>query len=343
MNDTTLSSELPNLILAQTPVLLASLAGLIVALRLRRKAPAASLWAAGAFALGIVTCGLVGLGQAVRSDATTHFIAPVLRAVTYVLLLIGVYAGRPGLSATPASPGESVWQNVASTIRARPGLFSLFLAPAVSVFLVVVITATLITFILPESFVSTAWIKLMSLPPNPTGATSRQGATDIFDPRFMQSECEVIQSEGILGKAIDDLDLNKEWGKKYANGDRLKTSESMALLKARMDVRPVRNTSVIEIRTYSERPQEAAKIANSLALAYLEHWSHAAPEASGSSGVRVDLLDHAVPGKSPIRPNKPLNIALGVVIGLVMGLLVGAGAWWVGLQAGKNPGAQPRS
>ena len=343
MNDTTLSSELPNLILAQTPVLLASLAGLIVALRLRRKSPAASLWAAGAFALGIVTCGLVGLGQAVGSGATTHFIAPVLRAVTYVLLLIGVYAGRPGLSATPASPAESVWQNVASTIRARPGLFSLFLAPAVSVFLVVVITATLVTFILPESFVSTARIKLTSVPPNPAGATSRQDATDIFDPRFMQSECEMIQSEGILGKAIDDLDLNKEWGKKYANGDRLKTAESRAILKGRIDVRPVRNTSVIEIRSYSEKPEEAAKIANSLALAYVEHWSHATPGAFPSGGLNVVILDHAVPGYRPIRPNKPLNIALGMVIGLVMGLLVGAGAWWVGLQVGKEPGANPRS
>ena len=343
MNDTTLSNELPNLVLAQTPVLLASLGGLIVALRLRRKAPAASLWAAGAFALGIITCGLVGLGQAVGSGAATHFIAPVLRAVTYVLLLIGVYAGRPGLSATPAGPAESVWRNVASTVRARPGLISLFLAPAVSVFLVVVITATLVTFILPESFVSTARIKLMSIPPNPAGATSRQGATVIFDPRFMQSECEVIQSEGILGKVIDDLDLDKEWGKKYANGDRLKTSESMALLRSRIDVRPVRNTSVIEIRTYSERPQEAAKIANSLALAYLEHWSHAATDAFPPGGLNVFIIDNAVPGKSPIRPNKPLNIALGVVIGLVMGLLVGAGAWGIGLQMGKKPGANPRS
>src|ERR1039458_4406204 len=106
MNDTTISSELPNLILAQTPVLLASLGGLIVALRLRRKAPAASLWAAGAFALGIVTCGLVGLGQAAGSGTATHFIAPVLRAVTYVLLLIGVYAGRPGLSRSEEHTSE---------------------------------------------------------------------------------------------------------------------------------------------------------------------------------------------------------------------------------------------
>jgi uncharacterized protein involved in exopolysaccharide biosynthesis len=153
----------------------------------------------------------------------------------------------------------------------------------------------------------------------------------------------MIQSEGILGKAIDDLDLNKEWGKKYANGDRLKTAESRAILKGRIDVRPVRNTSVIEIRSYSEKPEEAAKIANSLALAYVEHWSHATPGAFPSGGLNVVILDHAVPGYRPIRPNKPLNIALGMVIGLVMGLLVGAGAWWVGLQVGKEPGANPRS
>jgi capsular polysaccharide biosynthesis protein len=100
---------------------------------------------------------------------------------------------------------------------------------------------------------------------------------------------------------------------------------------------------VIEIRSYSEKPEEAAKIANSLALAYVEHWSHATPGAFPSGGLNVVILDHAVPGYRPIRPNKPLNIALGMVIGLVMGLLVGAGAWWVGLQVGKEPGANPRS
>ena len=34
----------------------------------------------------------------------------------------------------------------------------------------------------------------------------------------------------------------------------------------------------------------------------------------------VEVVDHAVPGLHPVRPNKPLNIALGIIIGLVVGV-----------------------
>ncbi len=67
---------------------------------------------------------------------------------------------------------------------------------------------------------------------------------------------------------IANLDLNNKWGKKYANGDRLKTSETIGLIKQRINLRPVRNTSLIEITVYSEKPDEAADIANAVALAY---------------------------------------------------------------------------
>ena len=92
-----------------------------------------------------------------------------------------------------------------------------------------------------------------------------------YDPYFIQTEFELIQSEVILGKVIDDLDLNREWGKKYAGGERLKTSETLAMLKGRIDLRPVRNTSLIEIRVYSEKAEEASRIANAVAEAYKEH------------------------------------------------------------------------
>ncbi len=81
----------------------------------------------------------------------------------------------------------------------------------------------------------------------------------------------MIQSEVILGQVIERLNLNKEWGKKYANGDILKTPETMTLLKGRIDLRPVRNTSLIEIRVYSEKAAEAADIANAVAEAYKTH------------------------------------------------------------------------
>ena len=92
----------------------------------------------------------------------------------------------------------------------------------------------------------------------------------IYEPYFIQTEFELIQSELILGSVIERLNLNKEWGKKYAR-DILKTPETMILLTGRIDLRPVRNTSLIEIRVYSEKPDEAAKIANAVAGAYRDY------------------------------------------------------------------------
>jgi uncharacterized protein involved in exopolysaccharide biosynthesis len=285
-------------------------------------------------------------------------------------LLIGVYAGRTSSPATLAGAPESIWQDFGSTIRARPGLLAIFFTLFVGVFLVVVFTTTLVTFIMPESFVSEARIALRPNATNPAETNGLPAASGVFDPRFIQTECEVIQSEAVLGQAIEDLDLNKEWGKQFANGDRLKTAETMALLRGRMDLRPVPNTSIIDIRIYDERAAGAAKVANAIAAAYRDHINSPgfaaassraarvempgmpapaaqpappATAASMSGSPHVEILDRAVPGFRPIRPNKPLNITLGVLMGLVLGFLVGAGAWWVGLQAGRRPILNPQS
>jgi capsular polysaccharide biosynthesis protein len=138
------------------------------------------------------------------------------------------------------------------------------------VWLMVVVITTLVTMILPESFSSTARIKIEHDHPDIAGLAALEGPRS-YDPYFIQTELEVIQSGLILGKAIQDLDLNKEWGKRYAGGERLKTPETMALLKSRLDLRPVRNTALIEIRAYSEKPAEAAILANAIAQAYRYH------------------------------------------------------------------------
>jgi capsular exopolysaccharide synthesis family protein len=138
-----------------------------------------------------------------------------------------------------------------------------------AVFLLVVITATLVTFILPEAYVSTARIKIERDQTDISWQTER-GMVG-YDPYFIQTEFELILSEGLLSKVVGNLDLNTEWGKRYGNGERLKTSEAITQLKSRIDLRPVRNTSLIEIRVYSEKADEASKIANAIAEAYKAH------------------------------------------------------------------------
>jgi capsular exopolysaccharide synthesis family protein len=139
-----------------------------------------------------------------------------------------------------------------------------------AVFLLVVITATLVTFILPESFSSTARIKVER---DRSDIQELQGPQNFgaYDPYFIQTEFEVIQSQVILEPVISNLNLRVEWGKKYGDGNPLKTDEAMGLIKSRLALRPVRNTSLIEITVFSDKPEDAAKLANSIAKTYQEH------------------------------------------------------------------------
>jgi polysaccharide biosynthesis transport protein len=138
-----------------------------------------------------------------------------------------------------------------------------------AVFLLVVITATLVTFVLPESFSSSTRIKIERDQSDIT-AMNERGFMGGYDPYFIQTELELIQSEVILGKVVAELGLDTLWGKKYG-GERLKTPEAIAMLKNQMTVSPQRNTSLIEIRVFSEKPDEASKIANCVADVYRKH------------------------------------------------------------------------
>lgn len=139
-----------------------------------------------------------------------------------------------------------------------------------AVFLLVVITATLVTFILPETFSSKARIKVerdVTDIEGMAGSRSYMG----YDPFFIQNEFETIQSELILGRVIDLLSLNEVWGRKFGQATTLKTDMTMGILKRSMSLRPVRNTSLIEIEVFSEDKSEATRIANAIADVYQKY------------------------------------------------------------------------
>ena len=137
-----------------------------------------------------------------------------------------------------------------------------------AVFLLVVITATLVTFILPESYVSLARIKVERDQSDVSFLTDPRMGAPAYDPYFIQNEFETIKSERVLTNVVANLNLNDDWGKKYNGGPPLKTYESVARLRAMMDLQPVRNTSFIDVKVYSEKPDEAAGLANAVARDY---------------------------------------------------------------------------
>jgi len=138
----------------------------------------------------------------------------------------------------------------------------------ITVFLITAIIATVVTFILPESYASTATIKVEA-DGGIIGGMSSQAATAYpYDPYFMQTTFEIMKSQMVLSNVIASMNLNETWGKKYFNGETLKTTETMDILRGRMGLAPVRNTKMITITIYSDDKKEAADLANAIALAY---------------------------------------------------------------------------
>jgi len=138
----------------------------------------------------------------------------------------------------------------------------------ITVFLITAIIATAVTFILPESYASTCRIKVENDVNDSAGGSAMTPSMMPYDPYFIQTTFEIMQSQIVLSNVISALNLNVEWGKKYFNGENLKTSETMEILKGRMALAPVRNTKLIAITVYSDDAKEAAVLANTIADAY---------------------------------------------------------------------------
>jgi serine/threonine protein kinase/capsular polysaccharide biosynthesis protein len=250
-------------------------------------------------------------------------------AVTILLLVVAAVAGLTGKLIGYGVALAAVALALAILLRLRKSaLPSGFMATFLLVFALVFGAAVFITSILPEAFTSTARVKLTPNLAEASQTTGARNGSGTYDPYVIQTECEVMQSEEILGSVITALDLDQEWGRRFGGGAPLKTPETLALLKSRLVLRPVRNTSLIAISVSGDRPEEAAQIANEIAQSYKSH--------NNPGSFQVEIVDRALPPPRASRPNKPLNLALGALLGLVLG--TAAGAARVALHANKKSG-----
>ncbi|MGA1236163.1 MAG: GumC family protein [Limisphaerales bacterium] len=144
-----------------------------------------------------------------------------------------------------------------------------------AVFLLVLLTTTGVTFLLPKTYTSMVRIAVEkdNSDINPIGMSQNNVA---FDPYFINTEFEKIKSKSVLYPVITNLNLNLRFGDRYNNGSPFKIGETYSALVNMVDVRQTRNTSLIEIRVYCSgkdedaSKEEAAEIANSIAKVYKE-------------------------------------------------------------------------
>jgi capsular polysaccharide biosynthesis protein len=201
-----------------------------------------------------------------------------------------------------------------------------FLRGFMAVFSLVFSASVVITFLLPESFASATRLQIGRAAAGASGVPMLPSVSGTYDPYFIATEFEVIQSELILGRVVDDLNLQEIWSKTYANGEKLTRPEAIGVLKRKMALHPVRNTTIVEIQVFSEKPTEAATIANEIAEVYMKYRYETMSSATPDSHlVQVVILDRAMPGRRAVRPNKPLDLAIGALAGLLLGAAAGAG------------------
>ena len=120
-----------------------------------------------------------------------------------------------------------------------------------------------------RTYKSTARVKIARDQSDFAGVATK-GDTTAYDPYFAQTEFEALQSEAVLGKVIDKLNLKKEWANKQGGGA-LAKEEALARLKKSLELKAVPNSSLIEVGASSDNADEAARIANAVAEAYLDN------------------------------------------------------------------------
>ena len=144
------------------------------------------------------------------------------------------------------------------------------------VFLLCVMTSTLLTIWLPKKYASTVRIEVQKDTPEVSMLHPQAAyAFGNSDPYFLTTQFKIIESYSILTNVIADLHLEErlpeQMGLPPWNMD-----ETFNYLQKMVNVEQTRMTSLIEITVKNPSPQLAADIANEIATAYrnsrLEQW-----------------------------------------------------------------------
>jgi succinoglycan biosynthesis transport protein ExoP len=149
-----------------------------------------------------------------------------------------------------------------SILRARRGTAGLIL-------LVTIVLALAWVMLRPHSYTARAPV-LVDVRTDPVGATPLQG---LVAPSFVSTQIDIVKSDRVAERAIKLLPPDqpplKEWRQeaaKKAKPDAWVTHE----IQQKLDVKPARESNIINIAWTGRSPAEAASVANAFAQAYLE-------------------------------------------------------------------------
>ena len=136
-----------------------------------------------------------------------------------------------------------------------------------AVTLLVVLTGVAFTLMLPKTYMADARI-LVREDTMDVDVFERQVVMG-YNPFFMRTQYEMIQSRQILYQVINNLNLQQVWGEELNDdGTPLDREITYRILSRSVKVEQYRDTTLITIQVFRESPEEAAQIANEIASVY---------------------------------------------------------------------------
>lgn len=168
------------------------------------------------------------------------------------------------------------------------------------------VTTTLVVFILPPQYLSTAKV-----------IPARSAFTTVA------REIEIIRSTRILYPVITNANLNQRFAARFHSMEPMPTEVTYALLRRELEAREQGDAHLIFIGVRNEDRMDASDIANEIARVYCAYTRSEVP--GGADGASV--LEPAQPSIRADRPNKPLAIGISLAMTLV---LCTAGIWLLG-------------
>jgi capsular exopolysaccharide synthesis family protein len=143
----------------------------------------------------------------------------------------------------------------------------------IAVALLVILAGVLVTFSMSKVYMASCVIKVEEERPDLPVFTQEIMR---FDPLFLRTQFEIIQSGPVIEEVVRRLDLNETLGRAYGYYDTLgeqSLEQTLKLVAGRMKVQQYRDTNLIEIQIYMDEPkgmapQMAAEIANEVATVY---------------------------------------------------------------------------
>ena len=143
---------------------------------------------------------------------------------------------------------------------------------ALTVFVLTVGTAVVLTFLAPKQYTATATLVVDQTRPDPVSAAAYQGNPS---PAFMATQVDILKSDRIAQRVLSNLRLaddpktREEW-MRSAKGAGTLESWLVEELQFKLDVKPSRESNVISVGYKSSDPVKAAKMANAFVQAYMD-------------------------------------------------------------------------